>query len=123
MRVFVDTSIWVDHFRRSNKVLKSLLAQDRVLCHPWVIGEIACGTPPSPREQTISDLQTLAKAEVASIDEILFFIDNNELYGKGCGLIDLALLASTLMTPDTQLWTLDKRLGRLAQALKVHYQP
>ena len=42
------------------------------------------------------------------------FIEREELYGIGCGIVDISLLASTLMTPGTRLWTLDKRLATLA---------
>jgi hypothetical protein len=47
MAVLVDTSVWVDHFPYGNAALERLLMQDAVLCHPWVLGEIACGTPPA----------------------------------------------------------------------------
>ncbi len=116
--VLVDTSVWVDHFRRGNTALERLLWQDAVLCHPWVIGEIACGTPPA-REQTLADLAALQTAKVASVQELMVFIDREHLSGLGCGLVDLGLLASTLMTPGAQLWTLDKRLSALADRFGV----
>lgn len=122
-KVLVDTSVWVDHFKHSNEELKRVLVQDLVLCHPYVIGELACGTPPSPRERTLSALKLISHAKPATADEILFFIEKNKLYGKGCGFIDMALLASTLLTPNTLLWTLDKRLDQLALSLDVQYSP
>lgn len=48
MSVLIDTSVWIDHFRNGNEALVELMAQDRALIHPMVIGEIACGTPPAP---------------------------------------------------------------------------
>lgn len=51
MSVLVDTSVWVDHFRRRNKILVALLAQDQAMSHPMVVVELACGTPPEPRSQ------------------------------------------------------------------------
>ena len=63
--VLVDTSVWVDHFRRRNDALIQLLAQDRVLVHPFVIGEIACGTPPA-RARTLADLDQLQPSQQAS---------------------------------------------------------
>ena len=116
--VLVDTSVWVDHFRQHNETLVSLLELDLVISHPLVIGEIACGTPPD-RTQTLSDLQGLQQAQQASIREILDFIDHERLFGLGCGLVDLLLLASTLMSPGVELWTLDKRLSALAERFSV----
>ena len=112
--VVVDTSVWVDHFRRHNGALAALLAADQVLAHPLVIGEIACGTPPR-RQQTLSDLDNLQAARQASVREAMDFVDREQLFGQGCGLVDVLLLASTLMTPGARLWTLDKRLGALAE--------
>lgn len=121
--VLVDTSVWVDHFRRHNAHLAALLAADQVLTHPLVIGEIACGTPPR-REQTLSDLDNLQAARQASVREAMDFIDRAHLFGQGCGLVDVLLLASTLMTPGARLWTLDKRLGALAERFGVmHVTP
>lgn len=120
--VLVDTSVWVDHFRHANAALERLLWQDAVLCHPWVLGEIACGTPPA-REQTLADLAALQTAKVASVQELMVFIDRERLSGLGCGLVDLGLLASTRITPGAQLWTLDKRLAALAERFGVAFAP
>jgi predicted nucleic acid-binding protein len=120
--VLVDTSVWVDHFRQHNEALVSLLELDLVIAHPLVIGEIACGTPPY-RTQTLSDLQGLQQTQQASIREVVDFIDHERLLGLGCGLVDLLLLASTLMSPGVELWTLDKRLSALAQRFSVLHRP
>lgn len=111
--VLVDTSVWVGHFRRHNKGLADLLALDLVISHPLIIGEIACGTPPR-RHQTLSDLRQLRQAQQINIAELLDFIEREQLSGLGCGLVDLLLLASTMLTPGCALWTLDKRLAALA---------
>jgi predicted nucleic acid-binding protein len=120
--VLVDTSVWVDHFRQKNDALVSLLELDLVMMHPLVIGEIACGTPPN-RTQTLSDLQGLQQTQQASIREVVDFIERERLFGLGCGLVDLLLLASTLMSPGAELWTLDKRLSVLAERFNVLHRP
>jgi predicted nucleic acid-binding protein len=121
--VLVDTSVWVNHFKYSEDSLITLLEEDLVLCHPLIIGEVACGTPPSPRKRTLSDMSLLLKSHIASQNEILTTIEQHQLYGKGCGYIDIALLCSALITPDTKLWTLDKRLATLSDQFGVHYSP
>jgi predicted nucleic acid-binding protein len=120
--VLVDTSVWVDHFRHGNDALTALLTNDQVLTHPLVVGEIACGSPPA-RSQTLSDLACLRPAQQASVGEALQFIERERLFGLGCGLVDILLLASTRMTSGAQLWTLDKRLAGLAERFGVLHQP
>ena len=119
--VLVDTSVWVDHFRHRNPALVDLLEQDRVRVHPLIVGEIACGTPPL-RNRTLADLRSLQPTCEASIEEVIDWVDRESLYGAGCGLIDLLLLASALMTTGCTLWTLDKRLGGLAERFAVSYR-
>jgi predicted nucleic acid-binding protein len=121
--ILVDTSVWVDHFRNRNENLVSLLTLDLALSHPLVVTELACGTPPAPRSRTLSDIATLPQARQATLDEVRGFIERENLYGLGCGVVDLALLASTLLTPGSQLWSLDKRLVELAQWFDVAFQP
>jgi predicted nucleic acid-binding protein len=91
--VLVDTSVWVDHFRRPNQALVDLLLQDAVLTHPWVLGELACGSPPS-RAQTLADLAALRPARVATVDEVMVLVERERLHGQGCRLVDMGLLAS-----------------------------
>lgn len=120
--VLVDTSVWVDHFRNCNDALIQLLAFDLVMMHPMVLGEIACGTPPN-RVQTLSDLEKLQQTQQASVREVMAFVERERMFGIGCGLVDLQLLASTMMTAGAELWTLDKRLSVLAERFGVMYQP
>ena len=116
--ILVDSSVWVDHFRHGNEALTTLLHQDRVLVHPFVIGEIACGTPPD-RTQVLAWLAELRSTQICSLNELMAFIESHRLYGLGCGLVDLMLLASTLMTENAQLWTLDRRLNSLAERFGI----
>lgn len=57
--VLVHTSVWIGHFRKANPALRALLEKDRVLCHPMVVLDLACGAPPAPRERTLGDLGRL----------------------------------------------------------------
>lgn len=121
MNVLIDTSVWVDHFRKRNHALVELIEMDQVLNHPMVVAELACGTPPAPRAQTLQSIGLLRPCNQASLQEVVDFIEREALYGLGCGLADLCLLASTLITPGTQLWTQDKRLADMAGRFGVAY--
>lgn len=123
MSVLVDTSVWVDHFRRGNAALVALLQADLALTHPMVLLELACGTPPQPRQRTLGDIAQLQSSQQASQREVLELIEREKLYGQGCGLVDMVLLASTLITPAAQLWTLDQRLAALAARFGVAHTP
>lgn len=120
--VLVDTSVWVAHFRQGNDALVALLALDQVMVHPLIVGELACGTSPA-RATTLLDLDGLQKTQQATMQEVMAFIEREKLFGLGCGWVDMVLLASTLMTPGVELWTLDKRLQTLAGRFGVMHQP
>ncbi|ANI99856.1 twitching motility protein PilT [Polynucleobacter wuianus] len=119
--ILADTSVWVAHFRKSNPLFISLLTNDRILCHPLVLIELACGSPPSPRLRTISDVKRLQQATVATTEETLQFIEAHKLYESGCGAIDVSLLASTLLSENALIWTFDKHLESLASLLGISY--
>ena len=119
--VLVDTSVWVKHFRESNQELIHLLERDAVLMHPLIIAEIGCGTPPT-RTRTLLDLSALQQAQQPNLTEVMDFINEEKLYGQGCGIIDMILLASALITSDTKLWTLDKRLSLIAKKFGVMHR-
>ena len=121
--VLVDTSVWVDHFRQTNESLVDLLSLDLVISHPMVVTELACGTPPAPRGRTLADIATLPQSRQASLAEVRELIEREQLFGLGCGLVDLTLLASTMLTTGARLWTLDQRLRRLAERFQVAYLP
>ena len=123
MNVLVDTSVWLAHFRQTNGALVSLIQRDCVLGHPLVLAEIACGTPPAPRAQTLGDMSLLMQAHQASSTEVMAFIEREKLYGLGCGFVDIALLASACITPDAVLWTLNKKLVDLARRFDVQFVP
>jgi len=120
--VLIDTSVWVAHFRRRSETLVHLITTDQALTHPLVLVELACGTPPAPRARSLHDIGLLRHVQQATWSEVMQFIEREQLYGQGCGGVDLTLLASTLMTPGAQIWTLDKRLATLARRLGVGYR-
>jgi predicted nucleic acid-binding protein len=110
----VDTSIWIDRFRRADTRLRHLLVEDRVLTHPFVIGEIALGVLPKA-SPILGDLQRLPKVRIANDQEILHFISARKLSGLGIGLVNAHLLAAVILTPGARLWTRDKKLIAAAE--------
>ncbi len=116
--VLVDTSVWVDFLRSGDPNLASLLNRNRVVMHPMIIGELACGNLKN-RQSLLELWHRLGKLTQASHDEVLYFIENHRLMGKGIGYIDAHLLASVALAMDIRLWTRDLRLSRLAIELDL----
>ncbi|MEK6371440.1 MAG: type II toxin-antitoxin system VapC family toxin [Acidobacteriota bacterium] len=116
--ILVDTSVWIDHLHKSVPALVEALEGEDVVTHPFVIGEIACGDLRDRRE-VLDLLAALPVAAVATDDEALGLIEDRRLMGKGLSYIDVHLLASTMLTGETQLWTTDKRLQTIAEQLRI----
>jgi predicted nucleic acid-binding protein len=118
--VLVDTSVWVAHLKTGNIGLETLLNNSYVVCHPFIIGELACGTLKN-RSEILSLLQALPMATQVDHEEVIRFIDNYRLMGKGLGYIDMHLLASAILT-HIPLWTLDKRLKNVSSTLGIKWK-
>ena len=120
--ILVDTSVWVDHLRVTDPILVRELERENILIHPFVIGELACGDIRN-RDEVLDLLQHLPMAPRASDDEVLTLIAAKRLMSKGIGLIDVHLLASTALAPDSVLWTRDKQLSSVADSMGVEFRP
>lgn len=119
--ILVDTSVWVDHLRVGDAIVESLLESGRVLVHPFVVGELALGKL-QHRQTILVSLQDLPRANKATDQEVLHFIERHALAGLGIGYVDVHLLASTQLTPGSFLWTRDKRLSAVAERLGLASQ-
>ena len=117
--VLADTSVWVDHFRNGNRKLAGLLNNDTIACHPFIIGELACGNLKN-RNEILTLLHSLEMINTAENAEVLHFIEKHGLMGKGLGLIDMHLLSSALIG-NALLWTLDKKLHNEAKRLTCDF--
>ena len=118
--ILADTSVWIDHFRSSNLHFSDLLENDRIICHEFVIGELACGNIKN-RKEISGLLNNLRSIEPACLEETLYFIEENKLMGTGLGWVDVNLLASSILN-NCVLWTKDTRLSKAADKLKVSYK-
>ena len=114
--ILVDTSVWIDHLAHGDAALAGLLAKEQVLAHPYVIGEIALGSL-HDRQAVLGALHDLPHATVASPEETFYLIEQERLFNRGIGYVDAALLASVRLAPGAALWTRDKRLKSVADAL------
>jgi len=118
--VLVDTSVWVEHFRSGNIGLENLLNEGDVACHLFIAGELACGNL-SNRAEILSLLEALPLANHAEHAEVMYFIENYKLMGKGLGYVDMHLIASAVLS-KVPIWTLDKRLKDASSKLGLDYQ-
>ena len=117
--ILVDTSIWISHFRYGNPRLETLLLNGEVACHPFIIGELACGNLKN-RQEILSLLKALPTTMTADHYEALHFIEQHQLMDMGLGYVDVHLLASALLS-TILLWTKDKGLKKAALKLDISY--
>jgi predicted nucleic acid-binding protein len=115
--ILVDTSVWIDHFRFGNAQLEELLTSSEVMIHPFIIGELACGSMKN-RKEILGLLNELPRADIAEHQEVLKLIEDRRLYGKGIGLIDAHLIASALIS-KVKLLTMDKTLEKVVAVLDI----
>ena len=118
--ILVDTSVWIAHLRKGAPALAAALEQGNILMHPFVLGELACGNLKS-RCEVLRLLGDLPGAPQATNPEVMDFIEQRALMGRGVGYIEVHLLASVALAGTARLWTLDKRLAAVAADLKLAY--
>jgi predicted nucleic acid-binding protein len=119
--ILIDTSVWIAHLRRRLPGLTTLLEQQRVLTHPFVIGELACGQI-RQRSEILRLINELPAPVSATHDEVLRMIEDRKLWGKGIGFVDFHLLASA-MIGRCQLWSTDRGLNEVAAEFKLSWRP
>jgi len=117
--VLADTSIWVRHLRYGEKHLIKLLELGVIACHPFIIGELACGSLKN-RQEIIQLLEDLPVVDVLEHSEVMIFIETNNLMSKGIGYVDTHLLGSSILS-NIPLWTYDKSLDKVANSLNTDY--
>ena len=117
--ILVDTSVWIDFLRSGNALLQELLEEGEVATHPLVIGELHVGNI-SKRDNFLALIGNLPTVEETTHEEVLHFIEKNKIFGKGVGYFDTHILCSALLS-NTPLWTLDKRLDKIAKELKINH--
>lgn len=117
--VLVDTSVWVSHLRHGNSRLQKLLQESKVVSHPFIVGELACGNI-SNRFEITSLMQSLPILDVAENEELLLFIEHKKMMGTGLGFVDVHLMAAAMLA-GIPLWTHDKKLKQACSHLNIDY--
>ncbi len=117
--ILADTSIWIDHLRSGNSEMRRLLSEGQVVTHPFIIAELALGSL-RHRTRTLALLDLLPQVRVARLSELRIMIEARRLYSLGIGLTDAHLIASVFIDSPTLLWTKDRRLRKVAEALGIH---
>ena len=117
--ILADTSVWIDHLRSGNRELRKLLHQGQIVIHPFIVAELALGSL-KERAKTLALLDLLPQVRVAQLSEVRLMIETRRLYNLGIGLTDAHLLASVYINSATLLWTKDKPLRKVSEALGIH---
>jgi len=117
--ILVDTSVWINFLHKGDNKLSEQLIDGKVLTHEFIIGELTCGNIKN-RDNFLELISELPKVKTCLFEEIIFFIEKNNLYGKGIGFIDVHLLASALIS-NVKLWSADNKLNLIATDLKVNF--
>jgi predicted nucleic acid-binding protein len=122
MIVLVDTSVWIRFL--SNRApdaaeLDRLLSRDEVSGHAFVYGELLIGDI-GVRQQLLNNYQQMHQAPFVPHDDVVAFVQDRRLHGRGIGWIDAHLLASALVG-RLKLWTTDAQLAVVATELGIGY--
>lgn len=119
MKVLVDTPVWIDHLHRSDATLRRLLAAGAVYLAGPILGELAAGSLPN-RRRTLADLRLLPRFADPTSDEVLKWIESENLGGKGLSWIDCLLLVIAGQN-GAAIYTHDRTLARHAATLKLAF--
>jgi predicted nucleic acid-binding protein len=119
--MLVDTSVWIEHFRRAQPALVAALERGDAECHDFVLGELACGALPR-RDEVLALMRSLPRLPPVTHDEAMALVAARRLWGRGLGWIDINLLAAALVS-RAPLWTLDRRLRKVAHDLEIAWEP
>lgn len=120
--ILVDSSVWIDHLHRADAALVALLEGNEVASHPMVVGELALGAIVG-RDAFLDLLGALPPVVEASHPEVLRFVSDRRLQGRGLSFVDAHLLAAVVLSAGARLWTRDRRLQQAAVELGLDWRP
>jgi predicted nucleic acid-binding protein len=115
--ILVDTSIWINHFRRAILTFGLALVDGHVGVHTFIFGELALGNLPR-RSETLTLLENLPWLAPAGHDDVLAFVELHNLRGSGVGWVDAHLLCAANHA-QWSVWSADRRLGAVAALIGI----
>jgi predicted nucleic acid-binding protein len=122
VNVLVDTSVWIRFLSERAPYaaqLDDLLSRDEASGHELVFGELLIGDK-GGRRKLLADYVQMHQAQVVPHQEVVAFVRDRQLHGRGIGWIDAHLLASALVS-RLKLWTTDPRLAMVAEELGIRF--
>jgi predicted nucleic acid-binding protein len=120
MIVLVDTSVWIAFLsgRAPHAAeLDALLSRDEASGHAFVYGELLIGDT-GGRKVLLASYERMHHAPLVPHEDVVEFVRDRRLHGRGIGWIDAHLLASALVG-RLRLWTTDPRLAAVAIELRI----
>ena len=120
--VLVDTSVWIRYLAGRPPYLAELgrlLGFDEVTGHELVYGELLIGDR-GGRRKLLAAYERMPQAAMVPHRDVVEFVRDRDLHGRGVGWIDVHLLASALVG-RLQLWTADPRLSAVANEFGAAY--
>jgi predicted nucleic acid-binding protein len=123
MNVLVDTSVWIRFLANRAPYaaeLDGLLSRDEVTGHDFVYGELLMGDRAAGKA-LLSNYERMDQAPLVVHAEVVAFVRDRKLNGRGIGWIDAHLLASALVG-RLRLWTADSPLATVATELGISYE-
>ena len=121
--VLVDTSVWIRFLANRAPYaagLAELLSDGEVSGHDFVLGELLIGDK-GGRRQLLADYSLMHQVPAVAHREVVAFVRERRLHGRGIGWIDAHLLASALVG-RVRLWTANPRLALVARELDVSFE-
>jgi predicted nucleic acid-binding protein len=121
--VLVDTSVWIRFLSNREPyatALDDLLGRDEAVGHDLIFGELLIGDR-GGRSKLLAAYAQMHQVAGVPHDEVVAFVRERRLFGRGVGWIDIHLLASAIVG-GVQVWTADPRFSAVAQELHVAYQ-
>jgi predicted nucleic acid-binding protein len=122
--VLADTSVWIRFLAGQSLYLNGLtrlLDLNETAGHELVYGELLIGDR-GGRRKFLADYERMQQSATLPHADVVTFVRNRGLHGRGIGWIDAHLLASALVG-RFELWTADTHLAELAREFHIAYQP
>jgi hypothetical protein len=121
--ILVDTSIWIRFLYNrapfANR-LDALLERDEVVGHELIYGELFMGDR-GGRAKLLANYGKMRQATMGPHEEVVAFVRDRRLHGRGVGWIDVHLLASAWVG-RFPLWTVDPRFAAVASEVGVAWE-